>query len=125
MNKNNNNTNDTITLSRAEYEALLTRQAIMEKQQAVIEKQNAELLKQKAKLEHQVDYFMEQLRISMQSQYGKSSEKIECIIYTCYWSRITLMASSMCSVRISLSYTSPIVSTSAARWTMFQVATAT
>lgn len=77
MNKNNNNTNDTITLSRAEYEALLTRQAIMEKQQAVIEKQNAELLKQKAKLEHQVDYFMEQLRISMQRQYGKSSEKIE------------------------------------------------
>lgn len=77
MNMNVNNTNDTITLSRAEYEALLVQQAAMLQQQAAVEKQNAELLKEKAKLEHQLDYFMEQLRISVQRQYGKSSEKLD------------------------------------------------
>lgn len=84
MNMNVNNTNDTITLSRAEYEALLAqqaamlqKQAAMLQQQAAVEKQNAELLKEKAKLEHQLDYFMEQLRISVQRQYGKSSEKLD------------------------------------------------
>lgn len=70
MNMNVNNTNDTIILSRAEYEALLAQQAAMLQQQAAVEKQNAELLKEKAKLEHQLDYFMEQLRISVQRQYG-------------------------------------------------------
>ncbi|WP_298882582.1 IS66 family transposase zinc-finger binding domain-containing protein [uncultured Phascolarctobacterium sp.] len=49
----------------------------MLQQQVAVEKQNAELLKEKAKLEHQLDYFMEQLRISVQRQYGKSSEKLD------------------------------------------------
>lgn len=84
MNMNANNTNDTITLSRAEYETLLAQHAAMQRQHAdlqrqhaTMQQQNADLLKAKAKLEHQVDYFMEQLRISVQWQYGKSSEKLD------------------------------------------------
>ena len=50
MNMNVNNTNDTIILSRAEYEALLAQQAAMLQQQAAVEKQNAELLKESTSL---------------------------------------------------------------------------